>query len=143
MNPSSLNAIIQLKQWKEDEIKSELLKIKQIIATHERDIKRLEEDFSMKVHEAMQRRHAQMEAELLQEFHHYLQDLTKALEEKKQLLKRRIDELKKTENALIQAYQERRIAENLKERIVHDRQLIERKTETKTLDELAVRRMSR
>lgn len=139
MSPSSINAIVQLRQWKEEEIKTELLKIKEIIATHERDISRLEEEFAMKVQEVMQKRQGEMEAEVLQEFHDYLQGLSVTLEEKRRLLKRRIDELKKTENALIQAYQERRIAENLKDRIAHDRKVVEKKRESRMLDELGTR----
>ncbi len=140
MSPYSLESIIQLRQWKEDEIKTELVKIKGIIASHERDIKRLEEEFSMKVQEAMKMRHSEMEAELLQDFHAYLEGLTRALEQKRTLLQRRIDELKKTEKALLRAYQERRIAESLKDKLTRDRRLAERRAELKVLDELGTRR---
>ncbi len=141
MNMNSLNSIIQLRQLREDELKNKLVKIKGVIAEHERSIHMLEEEFAKKVQEAMDRKHSEIEAEALRDFHDYLEGLTKVLQEKRSLLERRIQELKQTEKTLWQAYQEKKMMESLKEKIIQQRQDAARRAEVKELDALGIRRL--
>ncbi len=141
MTIHSLNNIIKLKEWKKEEIATELRKIQKMIKHHEETIRSLEEEFRKSMEEFQTKAFSnELKPEALRSYHVYIDQMTKRMNTQKESLKKRLEELKETQKMLTEAHRDKRLVERLREKRIRELRKEQMRKEQKTIDDISLKR---
>ncbi|RMG68593.1 MAG: hypothetical protein D6710_09990 [Nitrospirae bacterium] len=140
MNVDSLNSILKLKEWNQESIEAELGRLSRMVKHHEETLRAIEFEFEREMESFKKRMSEEPNPESLRLFHSYFADMTSKLNEHRRILKKRIEELKLTEQRLIKAYREKSLVEKLRDNELNNIKKHLKRIEQKQLDEIATKR---
>ncbi|GEM_PF-5807046 len=144
MRSDSLNNLLKLRQWRKEEIETEISRLQCAIDDEERRLKTMESELTSSF-EAFRNRQAEetLDPCALKTFHAYFSSMNTKLEQQKKAVLRKIAELEETKRLLIEAYKEKMLVENLKGRLCLRETRENNRREQKELDFIFTTRLKR
>lgn len=143
-NNSSLDCIIRIKEWRSEEIETEIMKLQRIIDEHEERLKSLEEEFKSHIVEFKKTQQGTtLCADEMQSYHAYIEGMNERMKKEKIAITNRIQEMMAQREKLISLYKEKRVVEKLKEKQIAEMRRFAERKEQKEIDFLSVRRYSK
>ncbi|RMG03732.1 MAG: flagellar export protein FliJ [Nitrospirae bacterium] len=140
---SSLDSIIRIKEWRSEEIETEIMKLQKIIDEHEERLKDMEAEFRFHIEEFKKTQQGTtMGADEMQSYHAYMEGMNERMKKERLAIMNRIQEMMTKREKLISLYKEKRVVEKLKEKQVAEMKRFAERREQKEIDFLSVRRYS-
>ncbi len=140
MNVDSLTNILKLKEWNQESIELELSRLNRMVKLHEETLKAIEEEYEKEISVFKKKMLKEPKPDSLRIFHAYFSDMNSKITKHREILKKRIEELKQTEQRLLKAYKERSLVEKLINKEVNYQKRMADKADQKMIDDIAVKR---
>ena len=140
MNVESLNNILKLKEWTQETIEIELGRLARMVKHHEETLKAIESEYEREISVFKQKILEEPRPDSIKVFHAYFSDMNSKITKHKEILRKRIEELKQTEQRLLKAYRERSLVEKLVHKELNQQKRLADRSNQKMIDELATKR---
>ncbi len=143
MKADSLNILLRLKEWRKEEIELEIERIQQSIDREEARLRDMEAEFSGNLEDFRSNRAGEaISPDSLRVFHSYFNSMHTKMAQQRESIERKIAELERTRELLVEAYREKMLVENLQGRLLCNETRERTRKEQKELDFLYTSRLN-
>lgn len=140
----TLSKLLQIKEQEKEDLELQVKRIRDVIKMEQERLDSLENTFS-EVFTAFDKRHEGKSVNIyeLGLFYNYFSQIHKNIDNRKMTIARNVSEMNNKQDALVEAYKEKKVFEKMKEKILQKNKIENAAAEQKEIDSLFALRRQR